>query len=109
MFEKLSWYRIYVSSLPFISQGHSIPTPIAISNFHVWAVWYESFVHWEDLSHADASWENFEHLATQYPNFVLQDKDILEGESTVMNSHSFGPNFSGKVSRDYLWEAQERI
>jgi hypothetical protein len=46
----------------------------------------EVLVHWEGLSPADSTWENFNDMQLRFPSFVLEDKDNFKGKGVLRTS-----------------------
>lgn len=67
-----------LEDLPELNQKEElVPTPQALLDQRIRKGRKEVLVHWKWLSPAEATWEIHELIQERYPNFILEDKDIL--------------------------------
>ncbi|CAA0830188.1 Unknown protein, partial [Striga hermonthica] len=59
---------------------------------------WEVLVEWEELPSEEATWEDLDEIREQFSDFVLEDKETLEGDE---NDADVGRQFKNALSRAY--------
>jgi len=53
--------------------------------------WQEQvLIKWQQLSEEETTWESYEDMKTQYPQFALEDKDIFKGRGNDTSNRKKG-------------------
>lgn len=74
--KKLGEEQVVLPTLPEINSDDSMmPTPQAVLGQRVRKQRKEVLIHWQGLSPAEATWEQFEVIKERFPEFILEDDD----------------------------------
>jgi hypothetical protein len=67
------------TEIPEYKSNHPFIQPQAALDFRGNINSKEVLIHWQGFNLADATWENVAEFQVRFPDFVLEDKDPLNG------------------------------
>lgn len=70
--------------------------------------WWEVLIEWEGLPVEEATWENLKEIRNRFPEFILEDKDSLEGDENDENEGRGLKNAYNQVRRAKYW-SRDRV
>jgi hypothetical protein len=63
-----------------LEDGRITPTPQAVLEIRIKNMKPELLIHWQGLTPTEATWEEEDMIKAQFPEFFLEDTEVVKGE-----------------------------